>query len=205
MTAPTPRELLIPYLDAMLRENANVNLTAIRDRDAALVLHVDDSLALSALGLSPKHCLDLGSGNGFPGVALRVLFPTATVTLIERTKKKVLAIERALAAAQLSGITTLCLDAAQAPTLAPQLRNHFDLVTARALGEPRDVARLASPLQTPKGNLLLWLDADAEPPPALVPRFRLVKVQVYRLGAPAERTRKLALYEAHPTRLSRGC
>src|SRR5688572_17235167 len=68
--------LLLRYLDAMLAENAAVNLTAIRAPEQALVLHAVDSLIVGrALDLPPARALDLGSGNGFPGIAVRALWP----------------------------------------------------------------------------------------------------------------------------------
>jgi 16S rRNA (guanine527-N7)-methyltransferase len=196
MTGHERRALLLPYLAAMLRENEHVNLTAIRDPKAAEVLHVDDSLAIAGADLHPSDCLDLGSGNGFPGVALRVLFPDARVTLIERTRKKVLAIERALAGSGLEPVATLCMDAQQAPALEPGLRKRFDLVTARAVGKPREVARLARPFLAASGTLAMWLDTDTEAPAALEPRLRLLRVLAYELGAPAPRQRRIALYSA---------
>ena len=55
-----PATALLPYLRALLEENERINLTAIRDLDTARVLHVEDSLAVAALGLpAPAHCLDL--------------------------------------------------------------------------------------------------------------------------------------------------
>lgn len=199
--------LLVTYLDAMLRENEHVNLTAIRDRDAALVLHVADSLAIEALALAPRDCLDLGTGNGFPGVALQVLFPAAKVTLLDRTQKKIAAIGRALAASGLDEVATLRLDAAQAPALAPSLRGRFDLVTARAVAGPNEVAALAAPLLGPHGRLCLWLDADTEAPQTLAPRFRRVALHEYVLQSPnvPPRTRRLALYALEPARFARGC
>ena len=144
---PTPgAESLLAYLDAMLEVNQQVNLTAIRDREQALVLHVLDGLAAGLHGLRPQHVLDLGSGNGFPGVAVAALHPKASVMLLDRTGKKVRAMGACLMTARLQGIETLQMDAAQAPTLRRDLRQAFDLVTARAVGQPGPLAALAAPL-----------------------------------------------------------
>lgn len=61
---------LLAYLDAMLTLNEQINLTAVRDREQAVVLHALDGLAFARTGLHPRHALDLGTGNGFPGVAV---------------------------------------------------------------------------------------------------------------------------------------
>jgi 16S rRNA (guanine527-N7)-methyltransferase len=187
-------ERLLAYLDAMLALNEQINLTAVRDRDQALVLHALDGLAFARTGLAPQHVLDLGSGNGFPGVAVACLFPRASVVLMDRTGKKVRAIGSCLITARLSGVETLQLDAAQAPALRRELRHAFDVVTARAVATPAECAELAEPLVRPGGHLVLWLDADAEAP-ANLGRFRRKKVVDYDLPEPAARKRKLGVWQ----------
>lgn len=183
---------LLAYLDAMLLVNEQINLTAVRDREAAVVLHVLDGLAAAKLELRPGHVLDLGSGNGFPGVAVAALHPAASVVLVDRTGKKVRAIGTCLLTARIQGVETLQIDAQQAPTLKKEMRQAFDLVTARAVGTPEAVAELAAPLLRPRGHLALWLDAAATVPQRL-PGFGHVRIVRYDLPEPAARQRQLAL------------
>ncbi len=188
--APERADALLQYLDAMLLINEQVNLTAVRDRAAAVVLHVLDSLAFAATGLHPQHVLDLGSGNGFPGVGIAALHPGASVVLMDRTGKKVRAIGACLVTAHLDGIETVHLDAAQAPSLRRDLRHAFDVVVARAVGRAADVELLAEPMLRPGGHLVLWLDAEADVPDRLG-HCRLVHQHAYDLPAPAARRRIL--------------
>jgi 16S rRNA (guanine527-N7)-methyltransferase len=183
-------ERLLGYLDAMLTLNEQINLTAVREREHAIVLHVLDSLAFASTNLHPQHVLDLGSGNGFPGVALATLHPGASVTLMERTGKKVRAIGSCLVAAKLDRIETLHLDAAQAPALRRDLRHAFDAIAARAVGAPALLGELAEPLLRPGGELVVWLDRDAEVPDRFGP-FRLAAVHRYELPPPTPRQRQL--------------
>ena len=184
---------LLAYLDAMLALNEQINLTAVREPAEALVLHVLDGLAFAALGLHPAHVLDLGSGNGFPGVCVATLHPGASVVLLDRTGKKVRAIGSCLVASKFDGVETLQLDAAQAPALQKELRHAFDVVLARAVGRPELVAELAAPLLRPGGTLVLWLEHGAETPEKLG-ALRLVKRHEYDLPEPAARRRILALW-----------
>lgn len=188
---------LLEYLDAMLLLNAQLNLTAVRDRGQAVVLHVLDSLAFARTGLRPRHALDLGSGNGFPGVAVATLHPQASVVLMDRTGKKVRAIGSCLVQAKFDRVETLHLDAQQAPALRADLRHAFDLVTARAVGRPEEIGELAGPLVRPGGHLVMWLEADAALPERIGP-FRLVARHAYELPAPAGRTRTLAVWQRRP-------
>jgi 16S rRNA (guanine527-N7)-methyltransferase len=188
-----PAVRLIAYLDAMLALNQQINLTAIRDREQAVVLHALDSLAFGRFGLQPRHVLDLGSGNGFPGVAVAALHHGASVVLLERTGKKVRAMGACLLTAGMPDVETVQLDAAQAPALRREMREAFDVITARAIGTPETVAELAAPLCQPGGHLLLWLDERA-PCPARLEGFRLERREEYDLPEPAARRRVIAQY-----------
>jgi len=191
--APERATVLLGYLDAMLDLNKQINLTAVRDREAAIVLHALDSLAFASSGLRPHHVLDLGSGNGFPGVAIAALHPDAAVVLLDKTGKKVRAIGSCLLTAGLGDIETMHLDAAQAPGLHRELRHAFDVVSARAVGRPEAIAPLAEPLCRPGGHLVLWLEKDAKIDKRLG-RFRLDRALPYELPEPAARQRVLAIW-----------
>jgi 16S rRNA (guanine527-N7)-methyltransferase len=187
-------ERLLHYLDAMLVVNEQINLTAVRDREQAVVLHALDSLAFARTGLVPHHVLDLGTGNGFPGVGLAALFPRARVVLMDKTGKKIRAIGACLVQSKMANADPVQLDAAQAPALRRELRHSFDLATARAVARPAEVALLAAPLVRPGGHLVLWLEADADAPDSLPP-FRRRDLIRYTLPEPAPRPRLHAVYE----------
>jgi 16S rRNA (guanine527-N7)-methyltransferase len=189
-----PCRQLVAYLDAMLELNEKVNLTAIREPEPALLMHALDSLAAGLCGGEATRIAELGSGNGFPGVALALLWPKAEVALIEKTGKKCKAIEKALAAAGLERVQVVHADAQQIPALMPELQQRFDLLAARALGPPATVARLAAPLAANDARLLLWLDEDARPNAALPGNFVRASWHHYELPAPAARWRRIADY-----------
>ncbi len=185
---------LARYLDAMLAANEHVNLTAVRDPAQAVVLHAVDSLAIAlATDAEPKLVFDLGTGNGFPGVAAAVLWPKCRVILCDRTRKKLDAIKRCL---QHSGIQgkTLWGDADQLPSHKPELLGSFDLVCARAVGEPADVARAAAPLLARGGRLALWLTAEDRPPVKLSGGMSRERVARYDLPEPCPRARAINVW-----------
>lgn len=185
---------LLAYLDAMLALNEQINLTAVRDREAAVVLHALDGLAFARTGLRARHVLDIGSGNGFPGVCIAALHPGASVVLMDKTGKKVRAIGTCLMTSRFDAVETLNLDAAQAPALRREMRHAFDVVSARAVSTPAVVAELAEPLTRPGGHLVLWLDAEAELPQQLG-AFRLEQTVHYDLPEPAARRRVLGVWQ----------
>ncbi|MCA8948371.1 MAG: class I SAM-dependent methyltransferase, partial [Planctomycetes bacterium] len=181
------------YLTAILELNQQINLTGVRDPEQAVVLHALDGLAFALTGLSPQHVLDLGTGNGFPGVCVAALHPGASVVLMDKTGKKVRAIGSALVTAGFHTVDAVQLDAQQAPGLRRELRHAFDVVTARAVGRPEVIAPLAEPLCRPGGRLVLWLERGAELPTRLG-RFRFEARHDYALPEPAVRERVLAVW-----------
>jgi 16S rRNA (guanine527-N7)-methyltransferase len=79
------------YVDLLLKWNARINLTAVRQPEEILQRHFGESLFAGAhvIGQRPvARAIDLGSGAGFPGVPLAMLAPEAEVTLIESNQKK---------------------------------------------------------------------------------------------------------------------
>ncbi len=92
----TPREELYPelalYLDLLLRWNARTNLTAIRDSETIVQRHFGESLFagrwLAQHTSDGDQLLDFGSGAGFPGFPIQLLYPKLRVTLAESQGKK---------------------------------------------------------------------------------------------------------------------
>src|SRR5579859_3673600 len=79
------------YVDLLLKWNARVNLTAIREPDEIVQRHFGESLFAAKYLLErerPQTAIDLGSGAGFPGVPFAMLAPAVQVTLIESQQKK---------------------------------------------------------------------------------------------------------------------
>ncbi|MHC5066380.1 MAG: 16S rRNA (guanine(527)-N(7))-methyltransferase RsmG [Planctomycetota bacterium] len=184
---------LLAYLDAMLEQNRSINLTSIRDPEQALVLHALDSLAPVALALAPRRALDLGTGNGFPGLAMRAIHPDLELSLMDRTAKKLRAIEVALQAAGLPAVDCIPLDALQAAS-RKELKHHFDLITVRAVGAPEEIGPIAGRMLAKDGDLLLWLSADTAAPGRLGSQLQLREELSYSLPEPAARKRRLACY-----------
>jgi 16S rRNA (guanine527-N7)-methyltransferase len=135
--------------------------TTVRDAAAARERHVADSLV--ALELQPvraaRRIADLGSGAGWPGLALAAALPEAHVTLVESATRHCRYLERAVAA---SGLTNVSVVHARAETWPEGVLAH-DLVTARALAALNVVCEYAAPLLELGGTLVAWKgEVDAE-------------------------------------------
>ena len=78
------------YASLLIEWNQKINLTAIKDPDGIVTKHFIDSLALLSF-VSPQQeakVIDVGTGAGFPGVALLIARPDLQLTLLDSTKKK---------------------------------------------------------------------------------------------------------------------
>lgn len=151
---PRAREALRLVLELLEAERASVS--SVTDPDTAWRVHVADSLT----GLDiPELCeakriADIGSGAGFPGLALAVALPGSQVDLIESVGRKCDFMQRAVDAA---GITNADVVNARSEELATgELREAYDAVTARAVGRLSTLAELASPLLRENGVLVAW-------------------------------------------------
>ena len=190
------------YLRRMLQANQKLNLSGIRDPDDALVLHALDSLHVyAAIDIAPKRIVDLGSGNGFPGIAAAALWPDAECLLVERTLKKARAIEECLDGLGLKA-RVVAKDAGQLPSLETALRGRCDLVVSRAMASLAKTNELAAPLLSPGRASVVHFKAarvaDAERregdraarKSSLAARGDLV----YVLPGPEPRVRRLVVY-----------
>ena len=114
-------------LDELERWNRKVNLTAVRDRDQMITLHLQDSLAARPL-LEGRQVLDVGTGPGFPGLPLAIVEPEREFTLLDSNNKKIQFIQHAVS---LLGLDNVSVVKSRGEDYAPGHR--FDTVIARAL------------------------------------------------------------------------
>jgi 16S rRNA (guanine527-N7)-methyltransferase len=128
--------------------------TAIRAAEEGWLAHVADSL--TALELEPvrtaQRIADLGSGAGFPGIALAVALPASQVSLIESQRRRCEFLARACAAADVKNARPVWVRAEEWSEGA--LRN--DVVLARALAPQAVVLEYAAPLLRIGGALVDW-------------------------------------------------
>ncbi len=135
------------YAEFLVDYNKKVNLTAITDGDGILKKHFIDSMLLhhycESQFIQDAKLLDIGSGAGFPGVPLALLRSDLTITLLDSLQKRIVFLSK------LRDILNLNYDAihGRAEELArkEEYREHFDIVTARAVAALPTLAEYSLP------------------------------------------------------------
>ena len=150
---------LLTYLDLVLEKNKVLNLTAIRDWDKALVLHLVDSLTLlpeldaQTVALRERPFLDMGCGGGFPGIPLALARPDRRALLCDSVKKKVKAVDEFIEALGLGD--QLSTDSERLEVLGTHHRRAFGCIVARAVGSLPVLIEYATPLLSKQGQLVV--------------------------------------------------
>lgn len=146
-------DLLGRYLDLLLEANLTMNLTALKERAAAELLHVGDALTLLPyLADGALTIADVGSGGGSPAIPLAIVRAEVNVTCIESTGKKAAFLTVTAAALGLANVKVVnarAEDFGRGPA-----REKFDVATARAVGTLDWVAEYCLPLVKIGGKVL---------------------------------------------------
>jgi 16S rRNA (guanine527-N7)-methyltransferase len=146
---------LLAYLDLLLHWNQRINLTAIRGPEECVTRHFGESFYLARCITLRGRLLDVGSGAGFPGLALKIVAPELAVTLLEPVAKKRAFLKEVARACKFDRVEVRgerLRDFIRRPPAAP-----FDLVTARAVGRIEELAGESTRCLAPGGRLCLWL------------------------------------------------
>ena len=146
---------LAAYGRALAAWNRRINLTAITEPSGVAIKHFVDSLAPVPLIPPGAWLLDIGSGGGFPGIPIKIVVPSLTVTLIDASRKKV--------HFQRHVIRELGLDHIRAEHLRaeemgrrPEFRNAFDVVVSRALTDTDTLVSMAVPMLKQDGTIIAF-------------------------------------------------
>lgn len=145
------------YYHKLVEVNKHVNLTRLVSIEDTAVKHFLDSLlGLHVLKPMPQARLaDIGSGAGFPGLALKAARPEITLTLVESVRKKCRFMEDVSRAMGLTGVEVVWGRAEDVARL-PRHRGAYDVATARAVAEIRVLAEYCLPFVTVGGLFVAY-------------------------------------------------
>lgn len=145
------------YVALLKKWNRTVPLTSIEDDAELLARHFGESLfAASLLPLDRGRLADVGSGAGFPGLPVKIIFSELQVTLVESNLKKCAFLREIQATLELSGLEIVRkrYEDFGAPP------NSFDFVCCRALGGYKRLLQWSRRVLKPEGHVVLWLGIE---------------------------------------------
>lgn len=151
------RGQLLAYLDLLERWNRVYNLTAVREPQQMLTLHLADCLALlpALAEQSPRRLLDVGSGGGLPGLVLAIMRPDIQVTLNDAVQKKCAFMQQAAAELRLQNVE---VQHGRVEQLEGQT---YDCITSRAFSDLATLVKLTERLLAQEGR---WAAMKGLPP-----------------------------------------
>ena len=159
---PQAAAQLAQYGQLLLEQNQVMNLTAITDPDQVVDLHFLDCAALLTIGedFHKKNLIDVGTGAGFPGLPLKILEPSLSVTLLDSLGKRVNWLASVCEALSLDKVS--CLHArAEEQALEAGFRDGFDLAVSRAVASLELLSELCLPYVKVGGKFLAMKSVDS--------------------------------------------
>ena len=143
------------YYQFLIAYNKITNLTTITEREDVHIKHFIDSLTLAET-VSMQDCVtlcDMGSGAGFPGIPLKIIYPHLQIVVIDSLGKRIRFLEQLIEKLDITGVE-LVNDRIEHVALKRPMQ--FDLVTARALGNLSLICELGLPMTKIGGRLVAF-------------------------------------------------
>ncbi len=149
---PRQEAQLACYLNLLLRWNQRINLTSVRSEEDCVTRHFGESFYLAHFeDLSGCRLLDVGSGAGFPGLALKIMFPDIETTLLEPVAKKRAFLKEVVRSCGMDRVT------ARPERIEEIVLAKYNVATVRAVGDLRSIVTSINRVLDPGGRLHLWI------------------------------------------------
>lgn len=148
------------YYELLIEWNEKINLTRITEKEDVYLKHFFDSATINKiinLNDIETFC-DLGTGAGFPGIVIKILFPNINITLVDSLNKRIVFLNEVIKQLGLKKIDTIH---SRIEDFARENRDKYDLVTARAVAPLNILLEYALPI-VKKDKYFLAMKANAD-------------------------------------------
>lgn len=153
----------LTYYELLVEKNKVMNLTAITEFDEVIEKHFLDSISLVQIMdlTKPMKVLDLGTGAGFPGIPLKIMFPELQIVLADSLNKRVLFLQEVIDALELRQIMAVH---GRAEELARRkdYRESFDLCVSRAVANLSTLSEYCLPFIQISGKFVSYKSGEVE-------------------------------------------
>ena len=132
------------YYELLIEWNKKINLTRIIEKKEVYLKHFYDSITLiKAINLNDKlEVCDLGTGAGFPGIVLKIVFPNLKITLVDALNKRIEFLKLVINTLNLNNIEAIH---ERGENFIRNNRNKFDLITCRAVAKLNVISEICIP------------------------------------------------------------
>ena len=162
LTAEKEQQFLTFY-EMLVEKNKVMNLTAITEFEDVVEKHFLDSISLcQVMDLNkPLTLLDLGTGAGFPGIPLKIMFPELKITLADSLNKRLLFLNEVMEALNLKDIETVH-GRAEELSKRKDYRESFDLCVSRAVANLSTLSEYCLPFIHTSGKFISYKSGEVE-------------------------------------------
>lgn len=176
------------YYELLVEWNKVMNLTGITEYDEVMQKHFVDSLSIvKAADLGQcKKVLDMGTGAGFPGIPIKIVYPHLEVVLLDSLNKRIKFLNEVIGKLGLSGITAIH-GRAEDYAKQKEYREMFDLCVSRAVANLASLSEYCIPYTMLHGNFISYKSGSIED------ELQNVKNAVFLLGGKMKDTVKFTL------------
>ena len=186
------------YYELIIEKNKVMNLTAITEKDEVIMKHFVDSLAIVNIPefnkcmASGGRLIDVGTGAGFPGIPLKIAFPSLEIVLLDSLMKRVHFLEEVIDTLGLTSITAIHGRAEEAAhdkgiSVNMPLRGQFDIVTSRAVANLSALSEYSLPFVKAGGYYIPYKATDIDT------ELKDAKAAITKLGGKYIRTDRFTL------------
>lgn len=147
----------IKYYNNLVKWNSFINLTGIIEYEEVMKKHFIDSLSLVKIYDTSSSCnvIDVGTGAGFPGLALKIAFPQMRITLLDSLNKRIQFLNAVIEDLKLQGVTAVH-GRAEDFARQTQYREQFDLCVSRAVANLSSLAEYCLPFVKTGGCFIAY-------------------------------------------------
>ncbi len=156
-------EKLLKYYEMLIEKNKVMNLTAITEFDEVVEKHFIDSLSIvRVIDMEKVHgIIDIGTGAGFPGIPVKIMFPHIKVTLVDSLNKRVNFLNEVIENLELSDIEAYH-GRAEDYGRDKKFREKYDLCVSRAVANLASLSEYCMPFVKPDGYFISYKAGECE-------------------------------------------
>lgn len=190
-------DIFLQYYELLISWNEKINLTAITAFDEVLSKHFLDSLSIiKIIDLNNQSSLiDIGTGAGFPGIPLKIMYPHLKITLLDSLQKRILFLNTVIEQLHLDNIETIH---GRAEDLAKpnQYREQYDICVSRAVSNLSSLSELCLPFVKVGGYFIPYKSDKAQE------EMQIAKKAIEILGGEIDRVETFSIEDNTRTLIS---